>query len=145
MVIFISCVKNKKKINCKAEEMYQSDLFKKSLNYAKSLKPRKIYILSALYGVLELSDIIEPYNKTLNNMKEIEKKEWANKVIEQLKNKNINFNEETLFLCGKNYRKYLINNFFNSDAPLKNLGIGKQLAFYKKILKKNKQITLFDL
>lgn len=33
---------------------------------------------------------------------------------------------------GKNYRKYLITKFKNGEAPLKKLGIGKQLAFYKK-------------
>lgn len=116
--------------------MYTSDLFAKSLEYALSLKPRKIYILSALYGLLELTDEIEPYNKTLVNATESECKAWAVKVYKQMLEKGIDFNEETIFLCGYNYRKYLITKFVKGTAPLKHLGIGKQLAFYKEKLKK---------
>jgi hypothetical protein len=42
--------------------------------------------------------------------------------------------EETVWLCGYEYRKYLSPKFKNSVAPLKNLGIGKQLAWYKSKL-----------
>lgn len=51
-----------------AKDMYVSDLFKKSLEYARRLNPAKIYILSAKYGLLELDDMIEPYEITLNEM-----------------------------------------------------------------------------
>jgi hypothetical protein len=112
--------------------MYTSDLFKKSLTYAKQLNPRKIYILSAKYGVLELDDLIDPYEKTLNEMKEPEKKKWAFMCLEQLKDKGTDFDEETTFLCGINYRKHLINEFRNPNVPLMGLGIGQQLSFYKK-------------
>lgn len=77
MIIFIYCVKLKKNKKCKAEELYISDLFKKSLAYAKKQKPNKIFILSAKYGVLELKDIIEPYEVTLNKLNKQEKKKWA--------------------------------------------------------------------
>lgn len=134
MIVFISCVKKKRNQPCKAEEMYVSPLFQKSLAYAKSLKPRKIYILSALYGVLELDDKINPYEKTLLKMNSEEKKDWANKVCRQLTDKEIDFTEKTVFLCGNEYRKYLIHNFPNNEIPLKSLGIGQQLAFYKSKL-----------
>ena len=52
MIVFLSCGKTKAKHTCKASEMYQGDLFKKSFEYAKKLKPRKIYILSAKYKLL---------------------------------------------------------------------------------------------
>lgn len=68
MIVFLSCGKTKAKHTCKACEMYQGDLFKKSFEYAKKLNPRKIYILSAKYKLLELDDIISPYELTLNTM-----------------------------------------------------------------------------
>ena len=132
MIVFISCVKQKNYQRCKAEEMYISDLFKKSLAYAKKLNPRKIYILSAKYGVLELDDVIDPYEQTLNHMKEPEKKKWVSMCLEQLKTKGTDFGEETTFLCGNNYRKHLINYFRNPNVPLMGFGIGQQLSFYKK-------------
>ena len=131
MIVFLSCVKLKQNKRCRAEELYTSDLFVKSLTYAKSLKPNKIFILSAKYGVLELYDVIEPYEKTLNNASEKERKLWAIKCYKQLQEKGVNFNEQAVFLCGQNYRKYLMTKFPNATAPLSNLGIGKQLAFYK--------------
>ena len=132
MIVFLSCVKSKQKRQCEAQEMYVSDLFVKSLNYAKSLKPRKIFILSAKYGLLELSDVITPYELTLNSMTERQRKVWAYKVIQQCQAKNIDFDEPALFLCGANYRKYVMTKFKNAEAPLKNLGIGRQLKFYKE-------------
>ena len=85
--------------------MYTGELFKKSLAYAKSLHPRQIYILSAKYGLLKLSDMIEPYNKTLNGANVKEQKKWALKVYRQMLDEGINFDEEAIFLCGVNYRK----------------------------------------
>ena len=73
--------------------MYQGQLFKKSYLYAIKLNPDKIFILSAKYGLLELNDIIEPYNITLNNTPNAIIKNWSEKAIQQLKNKNINLKE----------------------------------------------------
>ena len=131
MIIFLSCVKSKQNKKCAAKDMYISDLFKKSLIYAKQLNPRKIYILSAKYGLLELNDMIEPYELTLNKMTQNQQKIWAYKVIKQCQQKNIDFAERAVFLCGNNYRKYLIKKFHKAEAPLKNMGIGKQLQYYK--------------
>jgi len=135
MIVFISCVKKKRKRKTIAEKMYISDFFKKQLAYAKQLNPAKIYILSAKYGVLELNDIIEPYEITLNTFSEKDKKIWAYKCYQQLRQKNIDFNEKAVFLAGKNYRKYLITKFTNVETPLKGLKIGEQLKYLKENIK----------
>lgn len=135
MIIFLSCVKNKNKYPCTARDMYISDLFKKSLSYAEQLsESTTIYILSAKYGLLELDQQIEPYELTLNTMNKKQRKEWADKVLIQCKDKDISFDDEIIFLCGKKYREFLMKEFKNSKAPLEHLGIGKQLAFYNKEL-----------
>lgn len=100
--------------------------------YAKKLNPRKIYILSAKYGLLEEGDIIGPYNQSLIKEKDAEIRKWSMMVLRQIIKKNIPQNEKVIFLCGKNYRKYLQRYFINSTAPLSHMGIGKQLAFFKK-------------
>lgn len=131
MIVFIPCVKTKKQTKTKAQNLYQSDLFNKSLAYAKSLNPREIFILSAKYGVLKLDDTVKPYNRTLNNMGKKEQKLWAYKCYKQLKDKNVDFSEEAIFLTGKNYRKYLIQKFSNTRVPMKGLAFGEQLRFLK--------------
>ena len=135
MIVFLSCVKTKQKTRCAAQDMYTSDLFKKSLAYAKKLQPDRIFILSAKYGLLELHDTIDPYNATLIGASNEACKKWAYMVYKQMQEKHVDFDEKAVFLCGKNYRKYLITKFPNAAAPLKHLGIGQQLAFYAKELK----------
>ena len=71
-IAFIGCSKKKKSSPCIAEKLYQGELFKKSLKYCLQEKFDEIFILSAKYGILSLSDIISPYEKTLNNFSKIE-------------------------------------------------------------------------
>lgn len=80
-IILISCVSKKLMHKSKAKDLYVSPLFQKSLQYAKSLNPDKIFILSAEYGLLDLSREIEPYDKTLNKISFDEIKEWTNSVL----------------------------------------------------------------
>lgn len=136
MIVFLSCVKSKRKESCMAQDMYISDLFSKSFAYAKSLNPRRIYILSAKYGLLELTDKIVPYEKTLVGATKADCKRWAYMVYNQMLKKGIDFNEEAVFLCGENYRKYLMQKFPKGVAPLEGLPIGKQLAWYKSKIEK---------
>lgn len=116
MIAFVGCVKSKKDHPCKAEEMYTSDLFKKSLRYAK--KADKVYILSAKYGLLKLDEVISPYQETLNTKTKEQQKKWAYKVYLQLKQEHIDFKETAIFLCGENYRRYLMQLFQNSFCPI---------------------------
>jgi cytoplasmic iron level regulating protein YaaA (DUF328/UPF0246 family) len=126
-IILISCVS--KKLNCKskAQDLYISPLFKKSLIYAKSLNPDKIFILSAEYGLLSLTDEVEPYDKTLNKMTSNEIKEWANLVISQLQKVSDLNKDEFVFLAGNKYRKCLLSHIKNYKIPMLGLSIGKQL------------------
>ena len=136
-IVLISCVSVKLSHKAKAEELYISPLFKYGLAYAKSMRPDKIYILSAKYGLLGLNEIIEPYNTTLNTMKNDEIKIWSQKVLDQMKDKINLDSDQIIFLAGENYRKYLIPYIKNYVIPLKGLGIGRQLKFLKESLEKH--------
>ncbi len=131
-IVLISCVSKKLDKKSTAENIYISPLFKKNLTYAKSLNPNRIYILSAEHGLLKLTDEIEPYDKTLNNMRSNEIKEWSKKVINQLNSLTDLKNDEFTFLAGEKYRKYLISELNNVKIPMKGLKIGKQLQWLTK-------------
>jgi len=137
-IILISCAS--KKINQKtlAQDLYISALFQKNLQYAKSLNPDKIFILSAKYGLLKLDEEVEPYDKTLNKIRSCEIKEWANSVLSQLQ-KVVDLNkDEFVFLAGNNYRKFLLPGIKNYKIPMLGLGIGKQLKWLKENIKVSK-------
>ena len=133
----ISCTKSKQSYPCKASEMYSaSDLFRKA--YAYTVKKYDfVAILSAKYGLLFLDDEIEPYNLTLNNMTSDEVREWSERVFRQM-NSRLDLRDfgKAFFHTGKKYRQNLILKLeelgVKCEVPLKNLGIGKQLAWYKE-------------
>ena len=134
-IVLISCASKKLDHKAKAQDLYISPLFKKNLQYTHSLKPDKIFILSAKYGLLRLDDLVEPYNKTLNEMSVDETKKWADSVLKQLKKVADLEKDEFIFLAGNNYRKFLVPHIKNYQVPLKGLGIGKQLQWLTKKIK----------
>ena len=131
-VVLISCVSKKLRHKSKAQDLYISPLFKKNLQYAKSLNTDKIFILSAKYGLLRLNEKIEPYDKTLNKMRSNEIKEWANSVLNQLKKSTDLENDEFIFLAGNNYREFLLPHIKQYNIPMQGLSIGKQLQWLTK-------------
>ena len=131
-IVLISCVSKKQKTPARAEELYISPFFKYNLSYAKMLKPKRIFILSAKYGLLKLNEVIEPYNMTLKKMKDKEIKDWSEKVIKELKKETSIEEDEFVITAGEKYRKHLLPLIKNYTLPLKGLGIGKQLKFLKE-------------
>ena len=134
-VVLISCASKKLNEKTSAKGMYISPLFKKSLKYAESISPDRIFILSAEYSLLKLDQQIMPYNKTLNKMRTAEIKQWADSVLKQLKRKTDLENDLFIFLAGENYRKFLLPHIRSYKIPMKGLGIGKQLQWLTKMNK----------
>lgn len=131
-IVLISCVSKKLGGRHRAEESYVSPLFKFNLAYARTLNPDKIFVLSAEHGLLELDDEIKSYDKTLNRMSVLDRKNWAEGVLEQLREKVDLEGDEVVFLAGKKYREFLTSAISNYDVPMRGLGIGRQLAFLKR-------------
>ena len=147
MNVFLGCTADKLHVDeCEANELYlASDLFRGRRAFLMDLIRQNVYedekihyfILSAKYGLLEWKEKVSPYNLTLNDFSANEKREWTERVYNKLKEKNIDFNEFTYFLCGDNYSKYLKKYFPNSitEADLakqeySRCGLGFILKFY---------------
>lgn len=126
-IILISCVSKKRYIISKAKDLYISTLFRKNLAYAKILNPDQIFVLSAKYGLVDLDEIIEPYDVTLNTMPVKEIRQWANRVLTQLSENADLENDHFIFLAGDKYRKYLLPHIKHYEIPLQGLKIGEQL------------------
>ncbi len=132
-IVLISCVTKKLKVRAKVKDLYVSPLFKKSLAYAQKLQPDEIFVLSAKYGLLSLNQEIEPYEKSLNNMLTEEIKEWARKVLIQLKEISLLDETEFTILAGEKYRKHILPHIKYHKIPLMGFSIGKQLKRLKEL------------
>jgi hypothetical protein len=140
-VVLVSCSAGKASEAAPAEELYNSDLFKKQLEYAKKLtNSNDIYIISAKYYLIPLRTKIEPYNKTLKDMSADERQNWSNTVLDQLKKKGYDLDKDKfVILAGNSYRQYLEPHMKNVEAPFSGLRIGQQK---KALLQKLKETII---
>jgi hypothetical protein len=140
-IVLIACVSKKGDRKARAKDLYKSSLFKSSLAYAYKLNPDKIFILSALHHLIDLDKEIEPYNVTLSNVPKIkrkiglkilntiEKKNWGEKIIEQLSKQTDLLNDHFIILAGQEYIKPIIDNISHLRNPLKGLRQGERVKF----------------
>lgn len=126
-IVCISCVKSKRKSPCAAKDMYTSPLFRKMLMYAQQLRPQKIFILSAEYGLLKPDDVIAPYEKTLKSMKISERSAWAGTVLSRLRQEADLQEDKFIFLAGARYRENLVRHIRHYEVPMEGLSFGPQL------------------
>lgn len=80
---------------------------------------------------MDLEDKINPYNLTLNNFTKKERKNWFDKVYNQLKIKNIKESNLVIF-AGNRYCEF----FEKAEKPLDGLTLGQSI---KWINNKNKK------
>lgn len=135
-IVLISCGSKKLEKKTRARDLYISPLFKKSLCYALSLKPDKIFILSAKHHLLPLSKIVSPYDKTLNDMSNSEIKKWADKVVINLKRESDIKKDCFVILAGSDYTECLSEYLSNVKTPLEGKRIGERLRWLTKKTKK---------
>lgn len=133
-IALIGCAKQKANKPQKARELYISPLFVKSLEYAEKINVDKIYVLSAKYGLVPIDKVIEPYEKTLNNMKKNERVEWANEVLSELSKVSDIMKDEYYILAGKNYYENIYKRLKNVKIVMEGLQLGQRLQFLNKEL-----------
>jgi hypothetical protein len=112
-----------------AEELYQSALFKKASAYAKA-HYEAWFILSAKYGLVAPTDVIEPYDCTLKKMRKAERCAWGHRVFDQIVERGL---AEAHFF-GHTGADYLdpLPPALKVERPLKGLGIGQRCGWYPK-------------
>lgn len=132
-IALIGCTSRKQDYKCPAIEMYtKSNYFNLKLDYCKKINVDKIYILSAKYGLLEPEEIIEPYNVHLKETSKDYRLTWSENVLKDLKDKTDLESDEFIILAGNDYMKYLLEHIPNHYNPVKGLGIGQQMKFFKE-------------
>ena len=139
-VVLLSCTKSKTKHAAPAQELYSaSPMFQKTLEYGKSLKPDKMYILSAKHHLVPLTKTLEPYDKTLKEMPKAEKEQWGEETIKQMKSAGINPEKDTfVFLTGSEYMKpftqYIPDG--NIEKPMEGKRFGERLKWLNSQVQK---------
>ncbi|AGA67862.1 hypothetical protein Desdi_0314 [Desulfitobacterium dichloroeliminans LMG P-21439] len=117
-IALISCTSLKENYRCPAKELYfKSPTFRLAYAFAEIVADHT-YILSAKYGLVSIDDILAPYNETLLDKTDEQKKKWSNEVISQLASKVSLSDDEFIILAGNNYCKYLLLSISKYWLPL---------------------------
>lgn len=117
-VILVTCVKPKKNYKCAAKDLYQGDLFKQLMDFAKAKNPAKIFILSGKHHLLDLETEIEPYDVNLNHVSEEELKDWSAKVLAQLVETGCDLQNDYFYLLtNETYRRHLVTEIKQYEVP----------------------------
>ena len=132
-IYLISCAAKKKDYVCAACELYDSPLFEKSLSFArKQTEDKYIKILSAEYGLVDLDQVIEPYDKTLNDMSAEDRAAWADNVYETILDSFNVDKDRFVFLAGNAYTENLIPKFNYNKDLLEGMRIGERMEYLDK-------------
>lgn len=138
----IGCTSSKLETPCRAVDMFSASVyFNLRLEYCKKNNIDKIFILSSKYGLLELDDVIEPYDCYLKTMSKEYRSEWDEKVLNQLKSKTDIINDEFVLLAGVPYVENLCKHLKHTYNPVEGLGIGRQLKYFKEHSKEDAVIS----
>ncbi len=137
-VVLVACCGQKLTHPAPAKDLYQSDLFRKSRQWAEQNGDRWL-ILSAKYGVVHPDQVIEPYDEMLSDKSAADRRKWSEKVAGQLK---CYATDSLTVLAGKNYCGWC--SAFAVERPMEGLGIGQQLAWLlaNSSVKKSNQGTI---
>jgi hypothetical protein len=82
-VVLVGCVKTKQPVAAPAHDLYTSPLFRKRRRYAETTgKPW--FILSALHGLVDPDQVLQPYDMYLPGQTRDYQQRWAQRVVDAL-------------------------------------------------------------
>ena len=116
-IALVACVKEKLKQSTSAVKMYTEESFKLWIRDAKARNVDHIYILSGKYGLLELDEIIEPYDLNLSHQDASYIVNWKNNVILRLKAMHQLTDTHAIIYANKLYYEGLHHHFNSYEIP----------------------------
>ena len=131
-IILVSCDSKEQDAPAPARDLDTSSLFHKNLEYANSLEPDAIYILSAKHGLVGPDEKIEPDDVTLSEMGMLEQRQWAREVREQLDEVADLHVDHFVLLAEKTYRRNLLPYLTNYEIPTKGLPTNDKLEWLEE-------------
>jgi hypothetical protein len=134
----IACSKTKLRIAASARALYTSRLFSASLEYAMR-NCEHVYVASAMYGLVELDDVLEPYDLTIATMAARERVLWGARVATELHHRHaaeFTVGEQLCILAGASYAEPIVEAYrqgYQANLavfePLARLQIGERYAW----------------
>lgn len=133
----VGCVKDKAAIARPARELYQSPLFQGRRRYVEQ-SCTEWWILSALHGLVDPDEVLEPYDVTLNDASAPDRRRWSHQVLNQISSRiQPEPGDSFEFHAGINYRAFGLEDGlrhlgYGVECPTDGLRMGEQLNYYSR-------------
>jgi hypothetical protein len=127
----VACSRAKAEQRAPARELYLSPLFRAARAYAER-RYAQWFVLSARHGLVDPDTVLEPYDLSLRQLSARDREQWGNRVAVELTDR---FSAGTVlwFHAGALYRDSIAPAVSHRVRfPLAGLGIGQQLAWYRR-------------
>ena len=140
-VLLLGCVSEKVPAAVAARELYVSTLFRLRRKYAETLG-LPWFILSAKHGLVRPDEMLEPYDMRLSNLPVASRRAWGDRLFAQLQAAAVPLPGRVFeFHAGSHYVEAVRPHLERLGAvvawPLKGLGLGEQLHWYKQFLREH--------
>lgn len=121
-IVVVGCGAQKRPVPSPAGELYVGSYFRSCYRAAEAVAPAgRIFILSALYGLVRPSEVLPPYDVRLTDPEAVDGLDIKHQAHELGV-----AGEPVLALCPGAYADLLREVFADVRAPLAGLGIGQQ-------------------
>lgn len=131
-IALIACSGKKLSHAAPARELYQGDLFKKSVTHAEHTCDLW-YVLSAKHGLVTPDQVLEPYDETLSTKTPDQRREWGQAVIAAIEER-LGGPHHWYLYAGQQYVQPLVAAGYLRGfvgVPLAGKRFGEQLAWLK--------------
>lgn len=131
----VGCVKSKQHRPARAKDLYTSTLFSGRRQFVERTCDRW-FVLSALHGLVDPDEEIEPYDVTLVDQDVAARAAWAAGVVDAIQHRLADLRGVTFEVhAGTAYRDFGLVDGLRAlgarvDVPAEGLTFGEQLAFY---------------
>lgn len=136
-VLLIPCVGPKLEVRAAARDLYQGPLFSACLAYRDAIKPDGTHILSALHGLVDLDQQLDPYNVTLSKLDAsgekfdssvrvltgAEVRDWGHAVVVALSARYDLDQTEFICLADSTYLAPIVSVLRNVSTPLEGVAL----------------------
>ncbi|MBM7117611.1 DUF6884 domain-containing protein [Archangium primigenium] len=136
-IALVGCGKAKASQATKARQLYTGPLFRASLAAAEAEFGGDVWILSAKHGLVDLDEVLEPYEATLDGASPKCSSNWGLDVIRNLRDDEHNTPAHLTVYAGQAYAQALRHHLPEGwvlDEPLAGLGQGERLGWLKQRL-----------
>jgi hypothetical protein len=132
--ILLGCVSTKRSERAIAKDLYCSPLWLRRRAYAES-SGHAWLIVSALHGLVDPEELLDPYDLALTTLSAADRRAWGERVVRGLAERFKDLNGAVFEVhAGSHYRTAIAAPLQREGgaitAPLANLSLGRQLAWY---------------